>query len=309
VHSDGNATNPNSIKQAFNFSDVAQLNYHNRALWSYMDKMLVYWVSTYHVDGFRFDTADDPDGPGRMIPAAFWAQLGGQLRGADPGIIMLGECDTPDLANKPFQLEYDWDVYHALSSVEGGGAQVLETTWNQQTRRFPPGMLFMNITQDWDTAFDQYVFNGPAGVNQVLTFNFLSTGVPLIYNGEEVGNVTAGTNPHSKIVWNGGGGPAWTTYYSELIALREANPALQIGKMTWLPTSSPNQVVAFTRSYKGTEFLIVMNFSLRPALGHVYGKQLSGWKCVWPKLRAGRSANPLNYSMLAQDYGVFERKS
>jgi cyclomaltodextrinase / maltogenic alpha-amylase / neopullulanase len=309
VHGFGDPHNPASITQAFNFADVAQLNYANHSLWAYMDQMLGYWVTTYHVDGFRFDTADDPGGPHRMIPAAFWSQAGAALRGLDRDILLLGESDTPDLAEKPFQLEYDWSLFHALiDAVNGGNAQNLVEAWKKQTADNPPGMLYMNIQQDWDTSFDQIEFGGPAAVNAAATFNFTINGVPLIYNGMEVGNPTASTNPHATINWNPNS--AWTAYYRGLIALRELNPALQQGRLDWLANSTPSQVVSYTRTDDRSQFLIVINTSNLEAIGQVTIKREDGWRCVWPLLRASTrpAGDAGTYQLEPHDYSVFQRE-
>ena len=99
LHSDGNPQNVDSIEEAFTFADVAQLDYKTpgNGLATYIVDMLAYWLKTYDVDGFRFDTADDPSGSGRMIPATFWQSLRTQLEAVKPGILMLGEEQDAEL--------------------------------------------------------------------------------------------------------------------------------------------------------------------------------------------------------------------
>jgi 1,4-alpha-glucan branching enzyme len=61
-----------------------------------MDRMLQFWTTRYNIDGFRFDSADNPDGPGRMIPARYWQEADFGLSKVQPVINLLGECETPD---------------------------------------------------------------------------------------------------------------------------------------------------------------------------------------------------------------------
>jgi glycosidase len=122
-HSDGNPYNPNSEEEAFNFADVVQLDYSNQSLglWTYMDNMLNYWLTTYNVDGFRFDTADDPPGSNRNIPQAFWQQLRTSLEANKPDILMLGEEEDAALALAPFEADYGFNLQSALQQAATSG--------------------------------------------------------------------------------------------------------------------------------------------------------------------------------------------
>ena len=74
-HSDGNPKNSASIQQAFTYGDVAQLNYAELGVRTYMSEMLRFWLSRYDIDGFRFDSASDPEGSGRRslpISGSIW---------------------------------------------------------------------------------------------------------------------------------------------------------------------------------------------------------------------------------------------
>ncbi len=284
VHSDGNVHNPASIQMAFTYSDVAQLDYANPALRAYITKMLQYWITQYNVDGFRFDSANNPDGPGRKIPADFWQQLGTDLRQTRPNVLMLEEGETPDLAHKPFSLDYAWRMYDpgghgALKTAADGDASGVEPAWHSQVSDFPAGMQHMAVQDDWDTPRDVNAFGGPAGAMAVAVFNFTTTGIPLLYNGMEVGNSAGARNPHAAIEW-AAGDPRFTPFYHSLIALRRSNPAFTTGTMTWLPNTAPKQLLTYTRAGGGSEFLVEINPTGTPASGKISAAVGSGWKRV-----------------------------
>jgi hypothetical protein len=285
VHSDGNPNNPASIKMAFSYSDVAQLNYADPGLRAYMTRMLRYWITQYHVDGFRFDSADNPDGPGRMIPADFWQQLGVSLRQTKPDVLMLEEGETPDLARRPFSLDYAWRMYDpaghgALKNAsDGGDVSQVRAAWQSQVGGFPAGMQHMSVQDDWDTPRDVNSFGGPAGAQAVAVFNFTNTGVPLVYNGMEIGNAAGTTNPHAPIDWHGGN-PAFPAFYRALIALRHSSAAFQGGAMTWLPNSAPRQLLTYTRTGGGAQFLVAINLTPGAARGTILSRIGCGWKQV-----------------------------
>lgn len=284
VHSDGDKHNPATIQMAFTYSDVAQLDYANPELRTYITKMLQYWITQYDVDGFRFDSANNPDGPGRKIPADFWQQLGTDLRQTKPSVLMLEEGETPDLAHKPFALDYAWRMYDpgghgALKTAADGDASAVEPAWQSQRTDFPPGMQHMAVQDDWDTPRDVNAFGGPAGAMAVAVFNFTTTGIPLLYNGMEIGNSAGERNPHAAIKW-ADGDPRFTPFYHSLIALRRSNPAFTTGTMTWLPNTAPHQLLTYTRTGGGAEFLVAINPTGTAASGKISAAVGTGWKRV-----------------------------
>ena len=311
-HLDANPGNPASEVQAFNFADVAQLDYSNRSsgLWAYMDKMLRYWITVYHVDGFRFDTADDPRGPGREIPKAFWSHLRTFLAEADPGTLMLGEEEDRALAKAPFQMDYGWDLQKALkeAAVSGTSADGIEHTWKAQTEGWPAGMLHMSLLQDWDIGEDLKVYGGVANTLSAAVFNFTINGVPLLFNGEEAGNPVSGLNTHTLIDWRSSHAAQFTAFYEQLIALRNANPALQQGALVWVPNSRPSQVATYVRSSWQHEFLIEINFSSLTVRGTVHTSGQRAWTEVQLRVsRSGAHARPGNFALGPHDFAIFER--
>lgn len=284
VHSDSDKHNPATIQMAFNYSDVAQLDYSHPELRAYITTMLQYWITEYGVDGFRFDSANNPDGPARKIPADFWQQLGTDLRQTRPDVLMLEEGEAPDLAHKPFALDYAWRMYDpggtgALKTAADGDASAVEPAWQSQVKDFPAGMQHMAVQDDWDTPRDVNSFGGPAGAMAVAVFNFTTTGIPLIYNGMEVGNSAGARNPHAAIQW-AAGDPRFAPFYHSLIALRRSNAAFTTGAMTWLPNTGPKQLLTYTRTGGGAEFLITINPTGTAADGKISAAVGTGWKAV-----------------------------
>lgn len=314
-HSDGNPYNPGSEEQAFNFADVVQLDYSNQSLglWTYMDTMLNYWITTYNVDGFRFDTADDPPGSSRNIPQAFWQQLRTSLEANKADILMLGEEEDSALALAPFELDYGWNLQSALvqAATSGNSAAGLQATWQNQVTGWPAGMLHMSLTQDWDLGEDLQIYGGVPNTLAAAVFNYTLNGIPLLFNGEEVGNDTSGNNTHAAIDWTSPNAGVFTTFYTQLIALRNANPALQQGTLTWEPNSAPAQVASYDRTSGGTEFLVEVNFSNASVSGTVTVPAGNGWTDVTPAGSPGGKshAQPAAFSLLPYDFAIFERST
>ena len=317
LHSDGNPLNLDSIEQAFNFADVAQLDYKtpSNGVAEYMTDMLVYWIATFDIDGFRFDTADDPMGDARMIPASFWQDLRAQLEATKPGIFLLGEAEDPALSDVAFDLDYGWQlqgVYGAggLAQVAtGGDATLLEQAWMAQKSGYPSDVRHMTLLQDWDLDEDLTLYGGAPNTMAAATFNFTIDGIPMLFNGEEVGNDNSAVNTHMPIDWSGPNAATFTPFYRSLLALRNGNAALQQGAVNWIANSAPSSVVSYTRTNTDATFLIVINFGGSAISGTLSGIGAGPWTDVSPVGSPGGTshAQPPSFTLAAYDFAVFHQ--
>ena len=315
-HSDGNPYNVASEEEAFNFADVVQLDYSNQSLglWTYMDNMLNYWLTNFNVDGFRFDTADDPPGSNRNIPQAFWQQLRTSLEATKADILMLGEEEDSALALAPFELDYGFNLQSALqqATTSGNSATGLQSTWQNQESQgngWPAGMLHMSLTQDWDLGEDLQIYGGVPNALDAAVFNYTIDGIPLLFNGEEVGNDASGNNTHTAIDWGSSNASTFTNFYTQLIALRVANPALQQGSVTWETNSASGQVATYLRTSGSAQFLVEINFSSSNVSGTVNVPAGNAWTDVTPSGSPGGQshAQPGTLTLLPYDFAIFRR--
>lgn len=321
LHCDGNRSNAGSIEIAANFfKDVAQLDYITTpdvGLRQYIIDMLVSQVQTYGVDGFRFDTADDPYGSTRLIPLDFWESVRTQLETTKPGLLLLGEEEDPDLAQTAFDLDYGWHldgVYTppagGLQQVAGNGASasLLQQGWTYQKTGYPATMLHLSLLQDWDLAEDLTLYGGVAGTMAAAAFDFTIDGVPMIFNGEEVGNDDSGFNTHTKIDWNSPNAATFTPFYKSLLTLRNTSTALQQGTLSWLTNSAPDQVVSYSRVDSNGSFVVVINFSNGQVSGTISGAPAAtSWSDVSPTGSPGGQTHvsPPSFTLAAYDFSVF----
>ncbi|NBS14771.1 MAG: hypothetical protein EBT57_08215, partial [Verrucomicrobia bacterium] len=186
-----------------------------------------------------------------------------------PGVLLLAEAEDPPYLAKAFDLDYDWPLYHSLNRVmlEGKSATDLRKTWETSRARFPQGSRHLRFSDNHDQvrAVVRYGMDGAIAA-QVLMFTL--DGVPLIYNGMEVGDATESTAPAlfetRKIEWEPVGRPPVRELYRSLIAFRKENQAMSSGELVWLENSLSGEVVSFLRKKDGMEFLVVINLSSRP---------------------------------------------
>ncbi len=96
----------------FDWSDVADLNFENKELWTAMIDALKFWVIEADIDGYRCDVAS-------MVPTEFWDQARKELDEIKP-VFMLAEADKPDHHTNAFDMSYAWELHHILNSIAKG---------------------------------------------------------------------------------------------------------------------------------------------------------------------------------------------
>ena len=264
VHTDSVKHNPKSISQAFHFDDVAQLDFKSSpAVQKYMLTMLIWWMRNYNVDGFRFDTADNPYGKHRMIPAAAWAYIGKNLKAVNPKVILLGECCNPELSLSPFDMDYaNYSLQPAVAAAtKTQDASGLPKVFNQLQSAHPAGMLHTCIMQNWDMDLDLNMYGGPDGTLCAAVFNFTIEGVPMLFAGEEAGNDHGGYNTHTPVNWGSPLASRFSSFYKSLGMLRRSYEALRRGDTNWLTSGGGDGLIAFTRRTQNEEFVVAINFS------------------------------------------------
>ena len=245
------------------WADVAGLNYANPETRRYMREMMQYWVREFQLDGLRCDAAGE-------LPTDFWEEVRGDLDKIHPGIFLLAEASKPELLVRAFDVDYAWPMMAMLNRVlmEGAGAGELRRTWEGDERRsFPQGALHLRCTDNHDEAraVSRFGWNGAlASSAMMLTLD----GVPLLYNGMEVGDATESGDPalfeKVPVFWQPKGRDSFRETYRQLIALRHQHPALRGGTVEWLENSATQNVVSFLRGGPGEELVTVVNFSNRP---------------------------------------------
>ncbi len=245
------------------WADVAALNYANPETRKYMRDMLKYWARDFDLDGYRCDVASE-------VPTDFWEEVRQDLDTIRPGLLMLAEASKPELLVHAFDLDYAWPMLGTLNRVlmEGAPAGELRHTWEVSERAaFPRGALHMRCSDDHDEprAVSRYGWNAALAASAIM---LTLDGVPVLYNGMEVGDATESGDPalfeKVPVFWQPKNRDHFRETYRQLIALRHQHPALQGGSVVWLENSAPQNIVSFLRHGGGEDFVTVANLSNRP---------------------------------------------
>jgi cyclomaltodextrinase len=249
------------------WTDVAGLNYANPKLREYMIAMLKYWITEFGVDGYRCDVA-------HMVPVDFWEQVRTELEKVKPEVLLLAEASTPQLLVKAFDFDYSWPLHATLNNVllNGAPATDLRRSWEESRRQFPQGALHLRIADNHDEARAVARF-GIRGALAASVFMFTLDGIPLLYNGMEVGDATESGDPalfeKIPVFWKPKERPPLRDIYRDLLKLRKQYAPFRNDRVIWLRNSDEANLVTLMRLDEKDEFVVAINFSNRPVVGWV----------------------------------------
>ena len=236
----------------YDWYDIAELNYDNRAVWDEMKESMHFWMER-GIDGFRCDMACE-------VPLEFWQETIAELRAKYPGIYMLAEGEEPKLHSQcDFNSSYAWELHHLMNAIARGekGVSDLLAYIEKDSQRHPENAFRLMFTSNHDenswagTEFER--MGDAAKVMAVLTFT-LPNSQPLIYTGQEMGwNKRFEFFEKDHI-------PAWEEneygeFYKWLIDVKHNNPALAAGEKggEFNVISSDNNTLVFTRTLPDNE--------------------------------------------------------
>lgn len=263
-----------NITYPYDWYDIAALNYGNQELRRYMTDMLKHWIREFDLDGFRCDVAGE-------VPTAFWENARRELEQIKPDIVMLAEAHKAELQVSAFDLDYSWPLHSALTDVLQGRkpASALRVEWEKEVKEWPKGALHMRFSDNHDERRAIARFGEPAAL-AASAFVFTLDGVPMIYNGMEVGDTTESGAPalfeKLPIFWAiAERRKEFPAFYKQIMKLRRDSVALRRGTLEWVRNSDEARVVTFVRRAGNEEVLVAINFSNRPFVGFVGRRKVS----------------------------------
>lgn len=269
------------ITYPHDWSDVAELNYRNTQLRQYMTDMLKYWIREFDLDGFRCDVAEE-------VPTDFWENARAELDKIKPDIVMLAEGHKAELLVKAFDFDYSWPIHSAMTRVlQGQGhASDLRSEWEKEFREWPRGSLHLRFSDNHDERRAIARFGEPAAL-AASALMFTLDGVPLLYNGMEVGDTTESGAPalfeKLPIFWPiAERRPEFPRFYQQMMALRRSSNALRRGTLEWLRNSDESRVLTFLRRTPTEEVVVAINFSNLPFFGSIETANGSSYEDVTP---------------------------
>lgn len=241
----------------FDWTDVVKLDYKNKDMRKAMLDAMKWWLTETNIDGFRCDVA-------HMVPVDFWNDTRKELDKLRK-IFFLAESDQPFLHEKSYDATYDWKFHHIMNDIAQGkkNANAVEKHFAWVDSIYPYDSYLLEFTSNHDEnswAGTEYERMGQ-GAKTFAALTFTLPGIPLIYNGQEVGfNRRLKFFEKDSIDWKES---EMFPFYQKLIALKKTNKALRNGdwggKMERINTSCDSTVYAFTREAQGDKVFFLAN--------------------------------------------------
>jgi len=237
------------------WTDVAQLNFKNTEMRKAMIKAMKYWVYTANCDGFRCDYADGP-------PADFWKQAIDTLRNISTHkLLMLAEGTRADHFASGFNYTFGFRFYDQMKTVFSSNQPVSNfdnLNTSEYTGAGESNMVVRYITNHDVNSSDGTpldLFGGNSGSMAAFVVAAYMKGVPMVYNGQEVGMPAKLVFPFTNQQINWSLNPGMVAEYKKIIAFRNNSVAIRRGTLV---SYSNSNVCAFTKA-SGTETVLVLS--------------------------------------------------
>lgn len=263
------------ISPVADWTDVADLNYNNKAMRAAMIDALDYWVKETGIDGYRCDVAGD-------VPVDFWDEARSSLDKIKPVFMLAENEDKQELLLKAFNMNYGWEFHHILNEVAHGklGNEAIKGYFAKIDSTYPEGSYPMQFTSNHDENSwngSEYERMGDA-VKTMAALTFVVPGMPLIYTGQEAANTKRlKFFDKDQIDWSN---LSMQDYYAKLITIKQGNKALWNGAagapIHFLHTGIENSLLAIDRTVEDSKVVAIFNLSTQPITNTVECPRIEG---------------------------------
>lgn len=245
----------NFTREVEDWSDITDWDFDNPETVEYLTGVLEYWVREYDVDGYRCDVAG-------MVPREFWEHVIPRLKAIKPDVYMLAEWEEPWVLEAGFNSAYDWTLYHRMKNLAEGKIDVdsLWTVIEATQANYGEGKLPLRFVENHDEPRSAKVFGYP-NITPYVELIFTLPGIPLVYNGQEVG---AKTKPslfeREPINWESTAAGGYMHLYHNMVKLRKENVALRTGDLARVSCENDGVLIFLRRAGEYNTF-VAINFT------------------------------------------------
>ena len=253
------------------FGDLANLDWNNDDLQAEMLDVLAFWVNEFDIDGWRLDVYW---GPWRRYgPDRFGRPIRTLMKRLKPDAWLLGEIVGTGSGTEVYYADalrgarfeggvdagYDWPFYH---NVVRGGYGLLATydryAHNEDFHPGPNARYFRFLENHDERRIASLYASSPDRLFPLAGFLLTTTGVPMVYQGQEVG-FRAGADPRrAPVDWNTPRNGEFARHYQRLAHARTRFPAFGAQQLNTLSTRG---VYGYVCPYVDENALVLVNFS------------------------------------------------
>jgi len=170
----------------FDWASLPNLNHNNEDVREYFIRAAEYWVNQFDIDGYRCDVAW---GVEQRNPL-FWQEWRQALQNIKPDVFLEAEASSSEFIyfDNRFDSANDWDLRNKLMSAMNGTVTLDEL--NDEIQRDYPGnaLPFRFLENHDEVRIASYLDTEQSKLGHTILL--MTNGIPLIYSGGEVGELT-----------------------------------------------------------------------------------------------------------------------
>jgi glycosidase len=232
----------------FDWSSLPNLNHNNPAVRKYFIDAAKYWVSYYGIDGYRCDVAWGVE----ERNSQFWQDWRAALKNIKPEVFLEAEAgsDNPVFYQQRFDSANDWELRNKIIYALNGSV-TLQTLHQEVTRSYTAYARPFRFVENHDESRAAALFDIKRSL-LMHTVLFTMNGIPLIYSGGEVGELTR----RELIDWSDPNDVR--PYFKKLISIRKSfvhNPVINL-----LSNSDNSNVYSYSSTSGDDNLITVANF-------------------------------------------------
>lgn len=270
------AAYPHGYRTFFTAASMPQLDTDQPAVRNFLIDAASYWLTEYHVDGYRLDYAAGPS-------HAFWSEFRAACKAAKPDCWLFGEVTLAgeDLRSYQGRLDgcLDFALCRALRQLCAHPQPTITLT--QFVNTLQQSRTFFHGTESHTAAFllpsfldnhdmNRFLWaagNDKARLRLAAGLLFAFGDAPIIYYGTEVGlSQPRGKGPWREearhpMVWGDSQDAELLAYFQQLIALRRRHPALHSSAIKTHHLDETAQIWLAERSADDDAVLVAVNLS------------------------------------------------
>lgn len=255
------------------FGDLANLDWDNDDLQAEFLNILAHWIKEFDIDGWRFDVYW---GPWRRYgPDRFGRPMRELMKRIKPDSWLLGEIAGTGFTTEVYYADddfgtsvvggidagYDWTFF--FDGVLGAYGNIANYDSKARNGDFWPGphaRYFRFLENHDEERIAKRLRATPERILPLTGLILTTTGVPMIYQGQEVnyGDVS-GDERRTPVSWQTERNSDFARYHQRLAHARTQFDAFGTQQVETLSTS--NSVYAFVRPYLDENAVVLINFS------------------------------------------------
>lgn len=256
------------------FGDLANLDWDSDDLQAEMLEILAWWLTEFDIDGYRFDAywgpwrRYGPDRFGRPVREVMrryrpdsWAL--GEIEGTGPGTeVYYADAEAGTSVEGGLDSAYDWAFSGFVSSTSNyARVSNYKTLITNYGFRPGPNMRWFRFLENHDWTRIQEIFkSNPDRIKPLTGMLMTIPGIPLIYQGQEVGyGAGSGDRRRLPVSWNVPDNRQWARMHHLLATARATFPAFGTNDITFI--DAPSSVLAFVRPFNDQNAVVVINFA------------------------------------------------